>query len=150
MIMDAQLLFDGPTPVALTTTRDSTNVLDFGVQRDMGIGTPLYLMITTAVAFGAGAMTCTISVQGSPDNSSYLVYAQTPALTVTQMNLPLLFPITLPRPPYNVPPATRPRYYKLVYTVASGPFTTGTLIAGLVAGRDDVVYYPSGFSTTYI
>lgn len=149
MILDNSLAFDGPNFVAITTTRDSLNVLDLGVQRDVSIGTTLQLLIISDRLF-AGGTNVTIAVQGSElEASGYVTYAQTPAITTAQMNAApgVLFPIFLPRPPYGG--LAIPRYLKLVYTV-TGTYTAGAVQAYLVTARDDVIYYPSGFSTANV
>ena len=160
MILDTQLAFDGTSSafVAITVTRDSTNVLDMGVVRDMAIGDQLAVAIFSNRLFAAaGAATLTIAVQGSAlEGSGYVTYAQSPAISIADLNSAvagfggLLFPIMLPRPPSGG--TTRPRYYKLVYTVATGPFTAGAVRANLIPNtfRDDMQYYASGFSTANI
>ena len=161
MILDNSLMFDGRltgTFAPITVTRDSQDIVDVGILgrngggRDMGIGTDIYLLLQSSRLF-AGGTSVTIAFQGAPDNGSgaegtYVTYAQTPAITLAELNLApgMLFPITLPRPPFG---AVIPRFYKLVYTVA-GIFTAGGVIAGLVLNRDDGIAYPSGFSTAGI
>jgi hypothetical protein len=146
MILDNNLSFEGPACAALTTPRASTNVLDFGVARDLGIGNDLNLAIVSNQLF-AGGTNVTISLQGSPDNSTYTVYAQSPAITLAQFNsVGLFFPIDIPRRPY--PTLALPRYFKLTYTV-SGTFTAGAVQAYLLLNRDDVVYYSSNYNNAY-
>lgn len=149
MILDSTLAFDGPAFQAITVTRDSLNVLDMGVQRDMAIGSPLCLMLLSNRLF-AGGTSVQVAIQGSDtEGSGYVTYAQTPAITLAQMNAApgQIFPVGLPRPPYGS--AVRPRYYKLVYTVV-GTFSAGAVMAYLSPWRDEVIYYPSGFSTANI
>jgi hypothetical protein len=148
MILDSNLAFDGPTFQAITTTRDSTNTLDMSVQRDMGIGdNDLYLAIVTDKNF-AGGTSVTIAFQGSADNSTWTVYAQSPALSTAQLNNGnYVFPIVLPRPPAGS--VARPRYYKLTYTV-SGTYTAGAVMAYLSPWRDDNVYYPTNINVANI
>lgn len=162
MILDTQNMFDGRatgTFVAITTTRDSNDIIDVGISgqiggaRDMGVGTPLYLAIMSNRAF-AGGTSVAVSFQAAPDNGSgaegaYVTYAQTPAITLAQLNAApgLIFPITVPRPPYGG--LGIPRFFKLVYTVV-GTFTLGGVMSGLLLNRDDVVYYPSGINVANV
>ncbi len=160
MILDALLAFDGTasaptTPVAITVTRDSTNILDMGVNRDMAIGTPLYInLIGDGLFAAAGAATLTVALQGAPNSSgspgTWTTYAQSPALSIAQLNSTLshLFPINLPSPPSGG--ISTPRFYKLVYTVATGPFTAGAVQAYLSHSRVGMLYYPAGYTTTYV
>lgn len=160
MILDSTLAFDGTaaaptTPVAITVTRDSTNILDMSVNRDMAIGTPLFLnLIGDGLFAAAGAATLTVALQGAPNNAgvpgTWTSYAITPALSIAQLNSALshLFPIALPSPPSGG--VSTPRFYKLVYTVATGPFTAGAVQAYLSHSRIGMLYYPAGYSTTYV
>ena len=160
MILDSSLAFDGTvaaptTPVAITVTRDSTNILDMGVDRDISPGTPVYLNIISNGAFAAaGAATLTIEFQGAPNSGgspgSWTTYASTPALSIAQMNSALshVFPIAVPSPPSGA--VSTPRFYKLVYTVATGPFTAGAILAFLSHSRFGMKYYASGYSNSYV
>lgn len=163
MIIDNSLLFDGRTTgtfVAITTTRDSTDIVDVGIGgqigggREMGAGAGLYLLVLSNRAF-AGGTSVQIHFQGAPDNGSgaegpYVTYASSPAMTPTNLNAApgLLFPIAVPRPPFGSP---IPRFYKLNYAVV-GTFTQGGVMAGLIMpyGRDDIVYYPSGINVANV
>lgn len=149
MLIDTQLAFDGPTFGAITTTRDSLNTLDMGVARDVSIGNPLTLLILSNRLF-AGGTSVQIAVQGSDvEGSGYVTMAQSVAITLAQMNNArgLVFPIDLPRTVHGA--QAIPRYLKLVYTVV-GTFTAGAVQAYLIQHRDDMIYYPSGFSTANI
>ena len=159
MILDASLAFDGPAFTAITTTRDSTNIIDVGLSgqignaRDMSIGTKVELLIVSNRAF-AGGTSVQFSFQGAPDNGSgaegaYVTFAQTPAITLAQLNAGtgLLFPIELPGQPYGG--LALPRFCKLVYTVV-GTFTLGAVISTLVINRDQVQYYPSNISVANV
>ena len=151
MLLDSTLALDGPGFVAITATRDSTNVVDLGVARDMGIGTSLYLvMIGDGLFAAAGAATLSIAFRGSADDSTYFTYAQGTVLSIAQLNAGGYFlPITVPRPlATGIMPM--PRYYKMVYTVATGPFTAGAVQAYLALSRDDIPAYPAGYSTAYV
>lgn len=159
MILDSNLALDGPAFTAITVTRDSTNIIDVGIggqiggARDMSVGTNLDLLVISNRAF-AGGTSVQISFQGAPDNGSgaegtYVTYAQTPAITLAQLNAGtgLLFPIDVPGMPYGG--LALPRFYKLVYTVA-GTFTAGAVIATLLLNRDQVNYYPSALNVANV
>jgi hypothetical protein len=161
MILDRSLCFDGGdsnTFAAITTTRDSTDVIDVGISgqigngRDMGVGYDLQLLVLSNRLF-AGGTSVQISFQGAPDNGSggqgtYVTYAQTPAITLAQLNAApgMLFPIALPRPPFGV---VLPRFYKLVYTVV-GTFSAGAVLAHLLLNREDSIQYPSALNVANV
>lgn len=152
MIIDYLNQFD-PVASAITVTRDSTNIIDLGAARELGIGEDyaVNLDIRVDTAFtAAGAATLTIAFQGAPDSSgspgTWTTYAQSAAMAVADLTAGVkLFPIKLP---HRALGAAIPRYYKLVYTVATGPFTAGKLSAQLVIDRSDTPAYASGFSTS--
>ena len=163
MILDRNMMFDGGatgTFVAITTTRDSTDIVDVGISgqvgggREMSAGTDIYLLLLSNRLF-AGGTSIQVAIQAAPDNGSgaegtYVTYALSPVLTLANLNAApgLLFPISVPRPPFGSP---IPRFYKLNYTVV-GTFTAGGVMAGLILpyGRDDVVYYPTNINVANI
>lgn len=144
MIIDGANLFD--TAAALTATRVSTNVIDLGIARDLGIGDnrlKLLALVTTTL-LSAGATTLNLQIRGSTDNSSYTTMAETGAIAKAQLIAGTrLFDVGIPRP---VPGQARPRYLQLRYEVAVSDFTAGAVTAALVFDRDDTVYYPSGIA----
>lgn len=156
MILDKNLVFDGggTTPAAITTSRASTNVIDLGDPREMAIGERLAItVIGNGLFAAAGAATLAIDVQGSVDNSAWTTYASELAMSIATLNSrviggqPYMLAFTLPT---RQPGAARPRYLRLNYTVATGPFTAGAVHAFLNLGVDQQEAYPSGFSTADI
>lgn len=149
MILDSQLNFD-PLGTAITAGGASTNVLDMVNPRDMAIGTPLKLLIVGSNTFAAaGAATLNIQLQGSPDNATWVTYMETGALSIAQLNSLSAALDDIDLWGTYVPSRTGvlPRYYRLNYVVATGPFTAGTVGAwfGLI-NMDQGAYYPSGFN----
>ncbi len=115
---------------AVTSTADSTNVIDFGVAAvNKGAGTPLVLEVTVHTAFTAtGAATMSVDVQDSADASSY---ASIGIYKPTIGKATLIAGYAIYRGP--LPHAFR-RYMKLIYTVATGPMTAGALDAYIRKG----------------
>lgn len=158
MILDSNLCFD-PAGSALTTTRASTNIIDLVNARDIGIGhegVPLNIFVLPTTDFTTGT-SAQVQFQGAPDNGSglpgtYVTYAETPAIVLADWILGgFAFPVTVPRAPRTIDAltTTRPRFLRLNYVVV-GTMAVGTLQAYMLLNRDDVVYYPSGFSTQYV
>lgn len=150
MYLDKLLQLD-PAGTAITVTAASTNVLDGQQVRDLGIGDHaerLTFFVTVGAAFTAvGAATLTIQVQGSVDNAVWTTYVQTDA--IPKANLTAGKVIKVPLPPQDAAPhaAGRPRYYRLNYVVATGPFTAGTVESDLVPeAQQNDLYYAPGFT----
>lgn len=159
MILDFNYMFDG-SPNATTgivagvsvataagTTQVSTNIIDLVNPRDMGIGDSpaLKIMVLVSATFtSTGAGTLQVKAQGSTDNSAWTTYAETPAIAsgsltagnkIAQFDWPGILPDT----------GALPRYLRLTYSAAVSSFSAGSVISGIVLGRDDNRAYQSGF-----
>lgn len=168
MLLDKLYEFD-PAGTLITVTAPSTNVLDlhgatllpaFSATvlpgRDMGIGAsggvvPRLMIVTQAAFTAAGAATLNLQFQGAPDNGAgvpgaYVTYAETGVIAkATLVNGVRIFDIDWPRVLTTpVAPANLPRFVRLNYVVATGPFQTGSVQAEVVLGRDDQMNYPAG------
>lgn len=128
---------------AITVTAVSTDVIDAGatknaaIGRDLGGGTQLFMEITvTATMTGAG--TLAIALQDSADNSSFADVLSLPPIAVA--SLPVGTRLYIPLP------AKMRRYIRNNYTIASGPFTGGTLSAQIVDGMTVERAYPDSLS----
>jgi hypothetical protein len=170
MIFDALELFD-PAGTAITVTAVSTNVLDVGItgaqqptgnqQRDIG---PAYVgfdsldvfVLIVAAFTAAGAATMQVSIQAAVDNAgvpgTYYDQVMTGAIPVANL-IAGRDVLRTPVPRWAVAISnvnTRPRFYRLNYTIATGPMTAGTMFSGLVSssGRQDAHSYPSGIPIT--
>ena len=128
MIIDKQTtLSDGQ---AITTTADSTNVLDLAVA-NVNTGEPVELLCQVEEAFTAsGSATLTVSLL-TDDNEAFS--SATTLVTTAAIGKAALVQ------GYNIPisflPSNVERYVKLVYTVATGPMTAGKINAGIVLAR---------------
>ncbi len=173
MIMDKLLEFDPFT--VITATRVSTNVLDVGVlnaqnpsglqQRDMG---PSYtgddsldvlIQVGDTALDASGSATLTVAIQAAVDAGSGgssqvpgTFYDQVTTTAIGKANLIAGTQILrVPLPRWQIAVAgvlTRPRFYRINYTVATGPFTAGSIGAWLISsgGRQDNYSYLSGFN----
>lgn len=146
-IFDGTLTSTGVTPVAITVTRVSTNVLDMLSGRDIGNGNALYCTIRILTAFtAAGAGTLTIAYQVSAlEGSGYVDLIQSPTLAVANLVAGSKYGFVVPRNQFNNATAgvlaAPGRYHRLNYTVATGPMLTGAVAAYLTATPDDDCYY---------
>lgn len=149
MILDGLTLFDSAHQVSASAgTEASQNVIDLLNARDMGIGTPLRILVNVITAFATtNAAVLTVALQGSTDNTTYTTMIQSQA-ALTPGNLAAgsrLLDASVPRP---APGQAVPRYLRLLYTVGTGVFSVGSITAGLVLDRQDQVQYPSGRTVT--
>lgn len=160
-MLDIQQVFDGtfsgtppaPVGVAITATRNSTNVLDMLVARDMGAGEILDLHVIVTEAF-ATLTSLVVSCEVSADNSTFYQILTSPIYPVAQLILGA--PIFRYAMPLNqILNATAGvlkapgRYIRLVYTVAGSDATTGKVFSYLNAANDRVqtYIYPENYVT---
>ncbi len=142
MIRDANLNFD--TNLAVTVTATSTNTIDLGVARDMGNTDNLVVSTLVATTF-AGGTSLQVTVEGSPDNSTWTTLASGEAVPVASLvqgaqianlsGIPSVDPV-------NGAPA---RYLRLQYVVV-GTMTAGALSSDIVMNRDNGRGYPASYS----
>ena len=132
-ILDAALTFSDAQ--AVTATAVSTNVVDLGVDRDIGIGEPVYLAVQVGTAF-AGLTSLTVTLQTSADNSTWTDLYSSGAIALTELTAGA-------QPVRVVVPSRTDRYLRVNYTVA-GTGTAGSVTASLLLGPDGYRAYPSG------
>lgn len=142
MIFDQLLLLD--TAAAITSSRASTNMIDLGNARDMGIGNrsnlKLLCMVTTAFT-STGSGTLQVAYMGSTDASNWNTYAQSIAYAKTVLTAGArLLEIDIPRN------GITDRYIAAYYTQGTAVFSAGAVTCGIVLDRQDQQYYPSGFT----
>ena len=147
MTIDALLLFD-PTGTSITVSAPSTNILDLGSQRDLGIGDPkLEVEIVVQQSFAAlGAATLNVQIQSSVDNVTWSTLAESSPIAVaalTQGRQILRIDLPADQPAQT---AGIGRYLRLYYAVATGPFTAGQVLSALVLNRPSTPAYASGFN----
>lgn len=152
MIMDQQNLFSDAQ--AITATANSTNVIDTlpsggpNTKSGLGDGQDITLFAQVGTAFtaaGAGTLTVTVVSADSADLATNpIVHFTTTALALAALAAKArIIGLDLPYGKYR-------RYLGLVYTVATGPMTAGTITAGLVEDLQTLngtVDYAKGFTT---
>lgn len=176
MILDALEIFD-PAGTAITATATSTNQLDVGLlnaaqpgignqQRDIGpayVGVDsLDILVQIGTTFtSTTTSTLQVSIQAAVDAGA-TASAQTPGTFYDQVMTGALPVANLtagreilrtPVPRWSVVASnvnTRPRFYRLNYTVGVASFSAGTIMAALVSsgGRQDNYQYPTGIPAT--
>jgi len=159
-MLDITQIFDGTPPstgAAITTTRVSTNTLDMLIGRELGATEPLGVHVDVLTAFTAGgAATLRVDLEVSADNVTFYSIIESPLIPVAQLiagerifryALPVNQVLNATTGVLNAPG----RYYRLNYTVATGPMLTGTVFAYLNPRLDRNAYYtPARNYTAYV
>jgi len=125
MLVDAQNLFSNVQDI--TAAARSTNIIDLGINRDIGSGEPLYIVVTCDVAMtdSGSDSTLTVSLRGdstttiTPDGEQTL--GSIPAVSAAGSTFI-----------YRLDPGSAPlqyRYIALYYTPVNGNLTTGSFTA---------------------
>lgn len=143
MVLDQENLFSNSQ--AITATAVSENVIDLGVDRDIGKGEPIEVLVAVEVAATSGTSAATLTVELQTDDnesfSSPTVLASSEAYPVGDLVVGFQpFKIRVPR--------GTERYLRLNYTAGTENFTALTLKSGLILDRDDYRAYPSGYTVT--
>jgi len=128
---------------AITASAASTNSLDHGQARNLGVGPlALHLVLVVTVAFtDAGSDSTVTAALETDDNSGFTSATSRHSFTAfaalstagTQRKLKL------------GPDHINERYSRIYYTVANGNLSTGKITAGIVAEIDAWTAYPSGY-----
>lgn len=158
MFLDALLAFDAAN-TAITVTAVSLNELDMAVDRDMGENpeNPLDIVVLIQETFtAAGAATLQVALQGAVNNGgvagTYYDFIMTGALPVANLTIQReILRTMLPRKQAVASNTTEPpRFYRLNYTVATGPMLTGKVQSVLIPakGRQNNFAYPPGIAIT--
>lgn len=148
MITDALLQLSAAQ--AVTASAVSTNTLDLGSNRDIGVGETLYAIFgvdVAALAAGAATVTFQIISSAAADLSSPTVLASTGAIPKADLTLnrkPIV--LALNAADLDAQPIGQ-RYLGVQYVVGTGPLTAGSFTCFLSNSEVSVgKHYPSGFS----
>lgn len=132
MILDSQALYSDDQ--VITTTADSTNVLDLA--KNSGPGVPVRILIQVTATFVGGTnITIDLETDDNTGFSSLSTIGSTPTIVTATLVAGYKFSI-------NFIPDAMERYSRLEYTVV-GSYTPGSITAGIVY---DV---QSAFDTTF-
>lgn len=129
----------------LTSTGASTNALDHGSDRNIGIGEPLVAVVTvTAIDATSSDETYTATLQTDSDPAFGSVTAVTPAVTIARG-------VTVPyRAVIPVPPDTATKRYTRMTFTLGGTTPSITVTAELIPQSflQNEQYFPSGFAVS--
>lgn len=140
MIQDAQNQFSNSQ--AVTAAAASTNIIDLGIARNIGVGDNLYLIVDVTVA-----MTDTNS------NSALRVDVETCSSAAFGTNavaqtftIPAVSAIGYQLAQRLQPGAVNERYVRLKYTPTTDNLTAGSFTAVLVKDSDQFTAYKKGYT----
>ena len=136
MYVDAQLLFD--EGAAHLTTGASTNIADFRIPRNMGVGEELYLVVIVTEAFTDAGSDSTMAVAIETDDNEGFASATVAQTVGTFGALSAVGSRLVAR---LQPDAINERYMRLGYTVANGDLTTGKFSAFITNTIDAYTSY---------
>jgi len=130
MILDTQSLFADAQAVT-ATGGISTNVYDKNAAKVFfGRGRPMQILVVVTTAFGSGGAT-TMQIELVTDDNAGMATPTKVAAGDVVAKIGFWdqagYIYTMPMPPYN----DLERYFALRYTIATGPFTSGNLTAGV-------------------
>ncbi|SYE15258.1 Uncharacterised protein [Klebsiella pneumoniae] len=125
MLLDQQALFSAAQ--AITATAASTNVIDTGINKDVGKYGDIPLLIQVVEGFN-NLTSLTVTVQ-TDDNSAF-----SSAADVLSMTIPLASLVLGYKSPVITLPMKMERYIRLNYTVTGTAPTTGKVTAGITGG----------------
>lgn len=142
MIIDSELELSDAQ--AVTAAAASTNTIDLGAARDIGVGEELYVVgvVTTAMTDASSDSTLAVKLQ-TDDNSSFSSAADIQDL--------FTFPATSPVGTMKfarIQPAAFERYLRGYYTPANGNLTTGSFDLFITKDIQKYQDYPVGYSIT--
>lgn len=150
-MIDQTLLFDGTLPntgIAVTATRVSTNVIDVLTARDIAAGNDITLNVLVTTAFTT-TNSATLQVQFetcATAGGSYValqlspVYAASNLIAGSMLAKYVLAPNQLNNGTTGIIAAPG-EFLRLTYTVGTGVFSAGAVMAWLTATPDQTRYY---------
>lgn len=135
MYVDAQLLFSDAQ--AVTAAAGSTNTIDFGAVRDMGVGQDLYVVVICDVAMTDGSSDSTLAVALETDSTTTI----TPDATRTLFTFAALTAAGTVKIAKLGADDINLQYARLLYTPANGNLSTGSFTAFITANVQKYTSY---------
>lgn len=137
-VFDAELKYAAEQ--ALTATADSENILNLSANRDIGMGSPMWLVVLVNETFVSGGNSTLDATLVTDDNEAFS--SSKTLLTMAQVAKAamvagaVLYKERIPR--------GFEQYSKMVLTVGTANFTAGKLTIGIVNDVEDIKYLPIG------
>tara|TARA_R100000656_G_C3931733_1_gene124961 strand:+ start:40 stop:471 length:432 start_codon:yes stop_codon:yes gene_type:complete len=141
MYLDAQNLFDDNA--AHLTTEASTNLIDLGAARNIGVGEDIYFVIQVDTAFTDGSSNSTMTITLETDDNASFSSATTAQTVGTFAALAAAGTRLVAK---LQPEQINERFLRVKYTVASGDLSTGKFTAFLTKDLQAYTSYPDGIT----
>lgn len=141
MLLDKENLFSDAQAVTTGSENGiaSTNVIDFGSARNIGVGENLYIVVSLDATMSDSGNNSTLTVYAqSDDNESFNTATNTQTIGTFAVNS-----VIGSRLVARVQPGTfNEKYGRLFYLSANGALTTGSLSAALAKDVELYTAYP--------
>ena len=141
MLIDAQLRFDNDAEHL--SDEASTNIVDLGSPRDIGVGEDLYFVCQVTTAFTDSSSNSTMEVTLETDDNESFTSAK-PVQTIGIFSA--LSPAGSRLVAKLAPGAIDERYLRVNYDPANGDLTTGKFTSFLTTSIDSFKSYPAGYT----
>ncbi len=139
MILDRQNCFSDGQALSGAGSAASTDLIDLGAIRQIGVGEPLYVVVNLPVAAGGTTPTLAVALQ-TDDNSSF----SSPTAAFTSPTYAAAALVAGAQFVYPIPPTGMERYVRLNYTLG-GTSPTATVDAHIVTSAQLDTMYPGNF-----
>jgi hypothetical protein len=138
MEIDKELEFSDAQ--AVTASAASTNHIDLGAARSVGVSSKLFAVVTVTTELDSAAEGASLQVQLQCDDNSGFASAKTvlESEVVAEAALVAGYQIVLP-----IPPNMDERYVRLNYAVTGENFTSGAVHAAIVRDYPKTKAYPN-------
>lgn len=144
MILDKLLQFSS-AQAPTTGTTVSTNVIDLGVGRNIGVSPGIRARASVNTTFtSGGAGTLQAILQGSADNSTFYTMAASEVYALAALvQGAVLLDVEVPN---NAGSRAPPRYLRMAYVIATADMTAGAIDAQLSLDTPGNHAYPAGIN----
>jgi hypothetical protein len=140
MVLDKEQMFSEGQ--AVTNSQASTNYIDLGSVRDIGVGEPLdVLFISPVAAQSTGSSTLVIALETDTQSSFATKVTLAQSAAIAKAAITAGAELWRPRVPAGVQ-----RYLRAFYTVGTADLTAGTFTAGILLDRRAHADPPSGLN----
>lgn len=144
MLLDKTLMMSDAQALTSTGAAASTNVIDFGADADIAVGTPIEFFVQVVEDFDSAADNTTLALVLQADDNSAFSSAKTLVSVAATAQAALVAGATLYK---GKIPYGGERYMRVNYTIGTADATAGKVTATLALDVHNRRDYPDGRST---